>query len=120
MADGTGHPVDGDRHPDPVAEAVRWQIAEAEVMQAVGRARAVNRTAGNPVSIEIWNGLALPLTVDEVVPWEKVPAGYEADMVADGIALASAPDMAAAWPRAWETARRRERWRRESQTAQAL
>ncbi len=111
MADGSGHPVVGDRHPDPVAEAVRWQIAEAEVMQAIGRARAVNRTTENPVAIEIWNGLALPLTVDEVVPWEEVSAGYEADMVADGIALASAPDMAACWPRAWDSPKAAERWR---------
>lgn len=110
MADGTGHLVDGDRHPDPVAEAVRWQIAEAEVMQAIGRARAVNRTAENPVSIEIWNGLALPLTVDEVVPWEKVPVGYEADMIADGIALSSPSDMAAAWPRSWATAEAARHW----------
>lgn len=119
MADGAGHPVDGDRHPDPVAEAVRWQIAEAEVMQAVGRARAVNRTAGNPVSIEIWNGLALPLTVDEVTPWEKASAGYDADMVADGIALASPADMAAAWPRAWGTAEAARHWLLRSTSVQS-
>ena len=118
MADGTGHPVDGDRHPDPVAEAVRWQIAEAEVMQAVGRARAVNRMGENPVVIEIWNGLALPLTVDEVVPWEKVSSGCEADMVADGIALASPADMAAAWPRTWETAEAARRWLSRSTSGQ--
>ncbi len=103
MADGTGRAIEGDRHPDPVAEAVRWQIAEAEVLQAIGRARAVNRTAADPVEIEVWNGLALPLTVDEVLQWDDVPQGYEADMVADGMALGSAPDMAAVWPRAWET-----------------
>ncbi len=50
MADGTGHAVQGYRHPDPVAEAVRWQIAEAGVLQAIGRARAVNRTAADPVA----------------------------------------------------------------------
>ena len=119
MADGTGHPVDGDRHPDPVAEAVRWQIAEAEVMQAVGRARAVNRTAADPVVIEVWNGLALPLTVDEVMPWEKVPQGYEADMVADGMALSSPSDMAAAWPRAWGTAAAARQWLNRSTSVQS-
>ncbi len=35
------------------------------------------------------------MTVDEVAQWDSVPTGYEADMVADGIALESAPDMAA-------------------------
>lgn len=110
MADGTGRAIEGDRHPDPIAEAVRWQIAEAEVMQAIGRARAVNRTAADPVEIEIWNGLALPVTVNEVVQWDDVSQGYEADMVADGIALSSPSDMAAAWPRAWETGEAARRW----------
>lgn len=118
MADGTGHPADGDRHPDPVAEAVRWQIAEAEVMQTVGRARAVNRTAADPVSIEVWNGLALPLTVDAVVQWDAIPQGHEADMVADGIAFSSPSDMAAAWPRAWETGEAARRWLSRSTSGQ--
>ncbi len=111
MADGTGHPVQGDRHPGVFAEAARWSVCEAGVLQAVGRARAVNRTAENPVAIEIWSDLALPLTVDEVMAWESVPAGYEADMVADGIVLASPSDMAACWPNVWSTEKAAERWR---------
>ncbi len=110
MADGTGRAIEGDRHPDPVAEAVRWQIAEAEVLQAIGRARAVNRTAADPVEIEVWNGLALPLTVDEVMQWDDVPQGYEADMAADGMALSSPSDMAAVWPKAWGTAEAARQW----------
>ncbi len=113
MADGTGHPVDGDRHPDPVAEAVRWQIAEAEVMQAIGRARGVNRTAADPVQIDVWNGLALPLTVNEVVAWDDVPQGYEADMAADGVGVSSAPDMATCWPQTWDSPKAAERWRQK-------
>ncbi len=113
MADGTGKVVEGYRHPDPIGEADRWQVAEGGVLQAIGRARAVNRTAENPVEIEVWSDLALPLTVDEVVQWDAVPAGYEADMVADGIGLDSAPDMAACWPGVWETERAAERWRQK-------
>ena len=114
MADGSGYPVNGDRHPDATAEAVRWQIAEAEVMQAIGRARAVNRTAANPVTIEVWNDLVLPLTVNEVMPWEQVPAGYEADMVTDGMGLLSPADMAACWPRVWANARAAKDWIRRT------
>ena len=118
MADGAGHPVQGYRHPDPVAEAVRWQIAEAGVLQAIGRARAVNRTAADPVEIEVWNDLVMPLTVDEVGQWDAMPAGHEADMVADGIALESAPDMAACWPRVWRNARAAEHWRQRATDTQ--
>ena len=113
MADGTGHPVQGDRHPDALAEATRWSAYETGVLQAIGRARAVNRTAENPVEIEVWSDLALSLTVDEVVQWDAVPAGSEADMLADGVGLESAPDMAACWPGVWETTRAAERWRQK-------
>jgi putative DNA primase/helicase len=40
-----------ERHPHPIAEAIRWQIREGEVVQAIGRARGVNRTAANPVDV---------------------------------------------------------------------
>ncbi len=39
--------------PDPRVEAVRWAICEAELIQAIGRGRGVNRTAGNPLQIDI-------------------------------------------------------------------
>lgn len=119
MMDGTGYAVDGSRHPDPVAEAVRWQVAEAGVLQAVGRARGVNRTAENPVIIEIWNDLALPLTVDEVTPWKKVPAGYEADILADGIVVESPSDMAVCWPRVWENENAARCWQKRVTSGQA-
>ena len=111
MADGTGRAVEGYRHPDPVAEAFRWQSAEGGVLQAIGRARAVNRSAADPVSIEVWSDLALPLTIDEVVRWDDVPAGYEADMAVDGIALESVRDLTACWPTVWGTERAAEHWR---------
>jgi len=37
MADGSGRAVPGDRHPDPLAEIVRWQVCEGELVQALGR-----------------------------------------------------------------------------------
>lgn len=56
-------------HPDPRAEAMRWEVAEGGVDQAVGRVRAANRTAANPVHIDVVCNLALPIEVDEVVEW---------------------------------------------------
>jgi hypothetical protein len=41
LNDGTGYAVEGDVHPDPTAEAIRWQICEGELAQAIGRARGV-------------------------------------------------------------------------------
>jgi putative DNA primase/helicase len=42
MADGTFHPAEATRHPDPIAEAVRWHIAVGELIQILGRPRGVN------------------------------------------------------------------------------
>jgi putative DNA primase/helicase len=50
---GAGQGVECDKHPDPVAEAIRWQICEGELLQAIGRGRGVNRTAATPLVIDI-------------------------------------------------------------------
>ena len=84
LKDGTGYAVEGDVHPDPMAEAIRWQICEGELVQAIGRARGVNRTAATPLAVDIMADVVLPLTVDEVVQWPQVPAGAEVEMLADG------------------------------------
>jgi hypothetical protein len=68
---GTGTLVSVERHPDPQAEVMRWLACEAELIQAIGRVRAVNRTAKNPVQIDIINLVPLPeIEIDEVVEWE--------------------------------------------------
>lgn len=90
-----------DAHPDQVAEACRWQICEGELMQAIGRARGVNRTPDTPLAIDVLANVCLPLTVSEVVNWS--PPGEEFEMLAEGIVLESAADMSTAWPDVWPT-----------------
>jgi hypothetical protein len=111
LQDGTGRAVVDDQHPDPVAEACRWQICEGELIQALGRARGVNRTADQPLTIEVWSNVVLPLTIHEVVPWDDVMAGAEIEMMANGVVLTSPSDMARCWPDVWETEKAAERWR---------
>ena len=72
------------RHPDPAVEAVRWGITEADVIQGAGRARGVQRTAGNPVRVVILARLALPLTVHETATWKA----YKADKMETALAEA--------------------------------
>ena len=95
-----------------MAEAIRWQICEGELVQAIGRARGVNRTAATPLAIDIIADVVLPLTVDEVVQWEKVPAGAEVEMLAAGIWLDSPSDMARCWPKVWQTEEAAHGWRK--------
>ena len=60
LADGSCLGVEHDYHPDEFVEAVRWQMHEAGVIQAIGRARAVNRDAEKPLTIDIVNNAPLP------------------------------------------------------------
>jgi putative DNA primase/helicase len=105
MADDTGIEVKrSDQHCDLVAEAVRWQICEAELIQALGRGRGVNRTAETPLDIDILTDVVLPVTVDEVLPWTEPSEAVEM-MAGAGIELSAPRDMARAWPWVWPTAR---------------
>lgn len=59
-------------HPDPMVEALRWSICEGELLQAIGRARGVNRTENTPLDIHILAAYPLPLAVDRAEPWEMM------------------------------------------------
>ncbi|GJE10080.1 DNA-primase RepB domain-containing protein [Methylobacterium longum] len=102
--DGQGVRVSADAHPDPVAEACRWQIAEGESIQAIGRGRGVNRAADTPLHIEIWSDLVLPVAVDDVRPWRDIPSGAGIEMLTAGVVLEKPADMSACWPEVWATA----------------
>ena len=97
-SDGTGASVEMVRHPDPLAEALRWQHCEAELIQALGRLRVVRRDASNPYFIDIINDVVLPITVDSVVPWEEARPGPCAKLLQHGILLQSATDIAKGFP----------------------
>jgi hypothetical protein len=105
MADGNGIEVSNcNQHVDPVGEAVRYQICEAELIQAIGRGRGVNRSAETPLEVDILADVVLPITVDEVVPWEEPSEAIEMP-ARDAIVLTTPADMAKAWPNVWETVR---------------
>jgi putative DNA primase/helicase len=84
---GRGVAVVCDQHSDPLAEALRWQVCEGELVQAMGRDRGVNPTAANPLAIDIVADVVLPLAVDEVVEW--TPPGLEVEMEIEGMWLES-------------------------------
>jgi putative DNA primase/helicase len=107
LRDGSSHPVEVDQHPDQMAEAVRWQICEGELIQAIGRARGVNRTATTPVTISVVADVVLPIDVSEVRTWAKPSRAVE--MAAAGVMLFSPTDMAHCFPEVFgsvETAKR--------------
>jgi hypothetical protein len=108
MREGKGVAVTTDQHPDELAEAIRWQACEAGLMQAIGRGRGVNRTAANPLDVDVLADVVLPLIIDEVQEWTT--PGLEIEPLAAGVWLESPADMARAWPGVWATAKAARDW----------
>ena len=93
----------GEVHADPTAEAIRWSICEAELIQAMGRGRGVNRTAENPLQIDLLTDVVLPVTVAELIDWHDLRPARRDLMAARGVVLENAADMAACFPDLWPT-----------------
>lgn len=99
MEDGSAATTEADWHPDPTAEAVRWQICEGELLQIIGRGRGVNRTAATPLDVLVLTDRPLPLPIAETVTMDDLKA-LPADLMMDraGVALADAADASLAFP----------------------
>jgi hypothetical protein len=95
---------DTPQHPDERAEAVRWQICEAELIQAIGRGRAVNRTADNPLQIDILTNYALPIVVDELTTWPLIQPGFAEMLRSRGAVPLNYRDLSTAYPDLFSTA----------------
>jgi len=85
-------------HPDERAEAVRWAICEAGLVQAIGRGRGVNRSVADPLQIDIVTNVVLPIEVDEVTTWNRIQPSLAQIMRTGGAVPLSYTDMAAAYP----------------------
>jgi putative DNA primase/helicase len=94
--DGSMATVERDIHPDPLAEAIRHQICEDELMQIMGRGRGPNRTAANPLDVVIFGNVVLPLPLDELRVWS--PASIDDELLARaGLTLSNGADLAVAF-----------------------
>ena len=84
-----GHRVQAESsecHPDPRAEAMRAQIVEAELYQAVGRARPFRRTPDNPLTVFIGTSQPTSLPVNRLVTVnELLSAGPIEALAARGV-----------------------------------
>lgn len=97
--DGTGRKTFGDRHPDPLAESIRKQICEAQLEQAKGRGRGINRDEASPLDLDLLFNECLSGAVDEVLLWDDQSALVET--AADGVMLTAAIDITKIWPALW-------------------
>jgi Bifunctional DNA primase/polymerase, N-terminal len=107
LRDGTGVAVQGDRHPDDFCEAIRWQTCEAELVQAIGRARAIWRTDKTPLDIDLLFNTVVPITVGKVLQWNDESLLIETAV--EGVMLTSTVDLMKVWPTIWPNHSRAER-----------
>lgn len=69
-ADGTTITVDADCHPDPLAEEVRQAVVVDELVQVIGRGRAVRRDLGRLLDVVIYGNTPLPLPLAKLTDWQ--------------------------------------------------
>lgn len=102
MVDGSTIPAEADRHPDAMAEAIRWQTAEGELVQIIGRGRGVNRTAANPLDVLVLTDLVLPMPLTSTLDAADLEPGVADRMIAaEGVVFENPTDAAAAYPSLW-------------------
>ena len=98
MRDGSRRPISAIEHEDPLAELMRSAVCDDEVIQAIGRGRGVNRTAANPLEVQVLADVALPLVHDRVLAWEAVVPDIIQRMLLAGLAVDSPSDAAVLHP----------------------
>jgi len=101
LADGTWLLSEAWRHPDPLAESLRWAACEGELIQAIGRGRGVRRTATDPLDVLLLGEAVLPFAV-ELVPADN-PGPDEAQLAGGCIAYAEPAHASRAYPGLWRT-----------------
>jgi len=101
LEEGKTHAVMGEFHADPTVEAIRWSICEAELIQAMGRGRGVNRRAETPLAIDLLTDMVLPVTLKEVLNWSDIRPSRRDMMAVRGVVLENAADMATCFPDLW-------------------
>jgi putative DNA primase/helicase len=103
--DGSKITVEADRHPNTLAEQIRYAINETELMQIIGRARGVSRQADGPVEIMVLGDTPLPVELDALQEW--CPPSKDDEFFAEsGVWLESSGDMAAALDERIDTIRK--------------
>ncbi|WP_238547862.1 bifunctional DNA primase/polymerase [Meridianimarinicoccus roseus] len=98
MRNGSHRGVQVLRHGDPLAEDIRAAICDAELIQAIGRGRGVNRTADNPLEVQVLADVALPLVHDRITTWDMEAPDLMQRMLLEGIATDSPGDAAVLHP----------------------
>jgi hypothetical protein len=99
MVDGSSRSIEVRAYADPTLEMLRAAITEAEVIDNVGRARAVNRTSPEDgVHVYLMTDVVTPLPVTTITNWNNLRLPPVARMAARGCVLQCSVDAHKAYP----------------------
>jgi len=98
MEDGSGSAINVRTYADPDMEAMRVAITDAEVIQAIGRGRGINRNASTSLTVFVMADVVLPLPVHRIARWADLRLDVMWRMLARGVVLLGATDAAKAYP----------------------
>lgn len=97
--DGTERTLTCTGYENEEANLLARAIAEGGVLQALGRSRAVNRTAQNPVNaFVILDDMTLPVPIDSLVHVSEIEPNAIDDMMTRGVVLEWPTDAARLFP----------------------
>jgi hypothetical protein len=89
----------------PEAELIRQAVTEAAIIQAIGRARGVNRSAANPVEVYmVLHDTTVPIAVDAVVEFGDLEPTKIDIMIERRLVPQWGADAAKLYPDLWPTA----------------
>ena len=104
MSNGDLVTAEADEHPDPIAEAVRWQACEGELLQIIGRVRGVNRTEENPVTVVLMTSTPLPIPITKLLTAADLrPDPIDLQLALGGFAFTNPTHASRAYPELWST-----------------
>jgi len=98
MEDGNGAAMNVRAYVDADMEALRVAVTEAEIIQAIGRGRGVNRTADNPLTVWLFADVATALPITRMARWADIRPGVLQRMAGRGLVLFGATDAARIYP----------------------
>ena len=98
MEDGNGAAMNVRAYVDADLEALRVAVTEAEIIQAIGRGRGVNRTADNPLTVWLFADVATALPITRMARWADIRPGVLSRMAGRGLVLLGATDAARIYP----------------------
>jgi hypothetical protein len=103
MADRSGVELKVSQFEHPELEMVRAAVADASIVQAFGRARAVNRTADTLLTAWVLSRCILPWPVDNLELWGDAALSPVMRMLARGMAFESPGDAHLVFPDLFRT-----------------